>query len=66
MMVQVETTTLVLQDLAFGSFKLKNDIDNDVGHFYPSEFTKDPPASVKNGSQTIKEYAESKGINTQV
>ena len=51
---------------AFSGFKLKNDIPNDVGHFYPAEFTKAPPAPVKNGSQTIKEYAESKGINTQV
>jgi hypothetical protein len=47
-------------------FKLKNDIPNDVGHFYPSEFTKGPPTSLKNGSQTIKEYAEEKGINTEV
>tara|TARA_B100000035_G_scaffold264065_1_gene235986 strand:- start:5419 stop:6489 length:1071 start_codon:yes stop_codon:yes gene_type:complete len=51
---------------AMNPFKLKNDIPNDVGHFYPSEFTKGPPTSLKNGSQTIKEYAEEKGINTEV
>ena len=51
---------------ALNGFKLKNDIPNDVGHFYPAEFTQAPPAAVKNGSQSIKEYAEAKGINTEV
>jgi hypothetical protein len=51
---------------ALNGFKLKNDIPNDVGHFYPAEFTQAPPAAVKNGSQSIKEYAEARGINTEV
>jgi len=48
------------------SFRLKNDIPNDVGHFYPAEFSGRVPAAVKGGSQSIAEYASSVGINTQV
>ena len=51
---------------ALGPFRLKNDIANDVGHFYPSEFSKSPPAAVRNGTQTIAEYAQSVGIDTTV
>ena len=49
---------------AFAVQGLKNDISNDVGHFYPQELSKSVPAKVRSGQQTIAEYAKESGINT--
>ena len=45
-------------------FGLKNDIANDVGHFYPVEFSKGPPRNLRNGQVSVAQYAQEKGIST--
>jgi hypothetical protein len=51
---------------AFAPYGLKNDISGDSGHFYPQEFSRSVPGEVKNGTITLAEYAQTKGINTTV
>jgi len=49
---------------AMSQFGLKNDIPNDVGHFYPSEFRRSPPSNLRNGRVTVAQYASEQGIDT--
>ena len=47
---------------SFAKAGLKNDIDNDSGHFYPNEFPKRVDSRLKTGSITLAEYAAEKGV----
>ena len=46
---------------SFSKAGLKNDIENDSGHFYPNEFPKSVDSRLKNGTITLAEYAAEVG-----
>ena len=47
---------------SFSKAGLKNDIENDSGHFYPTEFPKTVDSRLKTASITLSEYAAEKGV----
>jgi len=47
---------------SFSKAGLKNDIENDSGHFYPNEFPKSVDPRLKTASMTLAEFAAEKGV----